>query len=92
MAGMEYVVIPDQGLDIEKYAGKAGIEALLTALRADCEKGEIWTEPNGDYCAKVEYSTRGSNAEYIYRFLYVGKNAVNTIAWLQEHLPEAIVP
>ena len=92
VAGMEYVVMADQGLDIEKYAGKDGVAALLAALRDDCEKGEIWTEPNGDYCSKVEYSTRGSNAEYIYRFLYVGRNAVNTIAWLQEHLPEAIVP
>jgi len=93
VAGVEYVIVADQGLGIEKYAGKDGLAAFLDALRTDCENGHIWlSENDGEYCTKVEYSTRGSNAEYIYRFLYVGKNAENTLAWLQKNLPEAIAP
>ena len=91
VAGMEYTMIADGGLDLEKYTGDQGAAAFLAALRADCEKGEVWLDESiGEYCTKVEYTTRGKNAEYIYRFLYVGKNAENTIAWLKENLPEAI--
>ena len=92
VAGVEYVIVADQGLDIEKYAGKDGLAAFLDALRTDCENGHIWlSEDDGDHCSKVEYAAREKNAEYIYRFLYVGRNAENTVRWLKEHMPEALI-
>ncbi len=90
---LEYVKAGEQSVDISKVTENASYVAFLTALRTDCENGEVWlTDDDGDYCTKVEYAFREKNATYIYRFLYVGKNAENTVTWLKQHLPEAIAP
>ena len=82
LEGVEYIVINGYAADPEDQT------PFLLALRADCENGEVWMEDSvGEYCAKVEYSVQEKGGQYIYRYLYVGQKAENTIAWLKENMP-----
>lgn len=92
--GIESIVIGDQAVDLRKMVGAGEAEAFFAALWADCENGEIWLkDTDGEYCSKVEYASweQKEDGQYVYRFLYVGKNAENTVTWLKEHLPECLV-
>lgn len=77
---VHYVVVDDYQGSYEEIYGSRATE-VLEAVKADCEAGNI--DPNA-YYEEGEYIL-SINTDDIWRNLYIGSDAVNTLQWLKEN-------
>lgn len=66
------------------------IAEFLEAVLADCENGEIFSDSTYvDYDKvtdiSIDYQVHWTSGDWTYRYLMVGENAENVLAWLEAH-------